>query len=324
MPGCNIFGMKTTGEVVAAFIASRRPGWTLERSFYVDAEIYAIDMERIYRQHWLLAGPSCRAREVGEWFTYQIGDDSIVFVRDETHCVRAFHNVCRHRGSRICLESDGRDKALVCPYHNWSYRLDGALAHARHLPREIDHGELALHAVETREVAGLIFVCLTDSPPPFDVTAADIADFFGPFQLEKTQVCRRTVETIRANWKVVAENFWECYHCQPTHPEFCSVMSYAHAQNNERLAEVRGAFEREWRERAKLRPGRIDSVAPGANGLPSRRPHAHSTWLSHAEPGWKARRAALGRAKGIRRRCHQLHALSADLVRRKQRSRSAH
>ena len=233
-------------ETLPGWIGEHRPGYTLSQPFYTDPRVFALDVERIYRRHWLLAGPVCRVKHPGDYFTYVVANDSIVIVKDEAGEVRAHHNVCRHRGSRICLDEQGHAKKLVCPYHNWSYELDGALCSARHLPEAVDTQSLGLHPVHVRVVAGLIFICLAETPPDFTHTAADVEQFLAPFELERTKICHREVEVIRANWKVVAENFWECYHCAPTHPEFCSVMSYAHAQNNERLSEERRTFEREW------------------------------------------------------------------------------
>ena len=248
-------------------IQRRRPGYSLERPFYVDPALFEIDLDRIYRRHWLLAGPTCRLTQSGDYFTYQIANDSLVILRGDAGEVRAFHNVCRHRGSRVCLDESGHTKRLVCPYHNWAYGLDGALCSARHLPEEVDQTSLGLHPVAVRVVAGLIFVCLADEPPDFRQTAADVAEYLAPHGLERTRVCRRTVEVIQANWKVVAENFWECYHCAPTHPEFCGVMSYAHAQNNERLLADRLQFERDWEATTRQRGFKVGRVKLSERGL---------------------------------------------------------
>lgn len=248
-------------------IRDYRPGFTLPQAAYIDPEIFDVDLERIYRRHWLLAGPTCRLPHPGDYFTYEIANDSLVILRDDDGEIRAHHNVCRHRGSRICLEEQGHAKRLVCPYHNWSYDLDGALCSARHLPPENDRESLALHPVAVQEVAGLIFICLADNPPDFTHTAADVAEFLAPHRLDCTRICRRDVERIRANWKVVAENFWECFHCAPTHPEFCSVMSYAHAQNNERLASERRQFEQDWSESARLKGRKVGRVDLSERGL---------------------------------------------------------
>lgn len=248
-------------------IQRRRSGYSLEQPFYVDPAIFEIDLARIYRRHWLLAGPTCRLTQSGDFFRYDIANDSLVILRDDAGEVRAFHNVCRHRGSRVCLDEQGHAKRLVCPYHHWAYGLDGGLCSARHLPEEIDQASLGLHPVHVRVVAGLIFVCLADEPPEFTQTAADVAEYLAPHGLDRTRICRRSVEIIRANWKVVAENFWECYHCAPTHPEFCGVMSYAHAQNNERLLAERRQFEREWEETTRQRGFKVGRVELSDRGL---------------------------------------------------------
>ncbi|MBI3466652.1 MAG: Rieske 2Fe-2S domain-containing protein, partial [Planctomycetes bacterium] len=249
-------------------IAKRRqPGYSLEQAFYVDPQVFEVDIERIYRRHWLLAGPTCRLRQSGDFFTYPITNDSVVVLRAETGEIRAFHKVCRHRGSRICRAEEGHAQRLVCPYHSWAYDLDGSLRSARHLPDAIDKRDLGLHPVAVRIVEGLIFLCLAEAPPDFAHTAADLAEFLKPHGLARTQICRRNVQTIRANWKVVAENFWECYHCAPTHPEFCTVMSYAHAQNNERLAAERLQFESAWEESTRRQGRKVGAVALSQRGL---------------------------------------------------------
>jgi glycine betaine catabolism A len=236
-------------------IAQRQPGWSLPRDFYVAADLFELDLDRIYRRHWLLAGPVCRIPQPGDYFTCEVGPDSLIFVREDSGEIRGFHNVCRHRGSRICLDAEGHTKRFVCPYHNWSYLLSGDLAHARHLPENVPTGDLGLHPFAVRVVAGLIFFCLSEQPPEFSTTAEDVDRFFSLHQLDRTRVARRTTEIIHANWKVVAENFWECYHCGPTHPEFCGVMSYAHAQNNTRLAAERAEFEHTWTLETTARGG---------------------------------------------------------------------
>jgi phenylpropionate dioxygenase-like ring-hydroxylating dioxygenase large terminal subunit len=167
---------------------ARRTGYSLERSYYVDPKVFEIDLEHIFRRHWLLAGPECQ-------------------------------------------------------HHHWSYQLDGSLSAARHLPANVDRSTLGLHPVQVQVVEGLIFVCLAKSPPDFSQTASDVTAFLRPHGLPHTKICHRSQEIIQANWKVVAENFWECYHCAGTHPEFCNVMSYAHSQNSERLARGQKEFE---------------------------------------------------------------------------------
>ena len=163
--------------VISELVNNHRSGYGLERALYVEPDIFAADIERVYRRHWLLAGPVCRVARPGDYFTYQIVNDSIVILRDEAGEIRAHHNVCRHRGSRIWLDEQGHVKRLVCPYHNWAYDLIGSLCAARHLPKSVDQTSLGLHPVAVQVVAGLIFICLANDPPEFAATAADVTEF---------------------------------------------------------------------------------------------------------------------------------------------------
>lgn len=150
--------MSFDSVTLADRIQRRRSGYSLEQPFYVDPAIFEIDLDRIYRRHWLLAGPTCRLAQSGDFFTYQIANDSLVILRDDTGEVRAFHNVCRHRGSRVCLDEQGHAKRLVCPYHNWAYGLDGALCSARRLPADGRDHPRELES-RRRELLGVLPLC---------------------------------------------------------------------------------------------------------------------------------------------------------------------
>src|SRR5690349_16783466 len=110
-----------------ALFAKCRPGWTLPREFYFDEEVYRFDLDAIWRQGWLFAGHSCEIPKAGDYFTLRVDTDSIIVIRSSDGVVRAFHNVCRHRGSQICKEERGHAGRLVCPYHQWTYGNDGQL-----------------------------------------------------------------------------------------------------------------------------------------------------------------------------------------------------
>jgi phenylpropionate dioxygenase-like ring-hydroxylating dioxygenase large terminal subunit len=234
--------------VIDEMIRRRRPNFSLEREFYISPEVFSVDMNRIYFRHWLFVGHVDRLRQPGDFFLYEIAGESIVIVRGDDDVVRAFYNVCRHRGSRICLESQGTAKRFVCPYHAWTYDTKGYLAAARHLPENIDKDELGLNACHVRVVQGLIFVCLAEDPPTFDHIAQDIDRFFRPHNLSEAKVAFQMSHVMRANWKIVAENFWECYHCGPAHPELASVMSYVRAFDSKSAAAERTQYTEKWKE----------------------------------------------------------------------------
>src|SRR5580704_13012419 len=131
----------TSNNRIADLIAERRPGYSLPQAFYRDPEIFELDLERIFRRYWIPAGPLARIPEEGKWFLFSLGSDSIIIARDSDGAVHAMHNVCRHRGSEVCYEEEGRGKALVCPYHAWAYGLDGSLVSARAMGPDFDKSE---------------------------------------------------------------------------------------------------------------------------------------------------------------------------------------
>jgi Rieske 2Fe-2S family protein len=235
---------------IAALIDQRRSGFTLPRAFYTDPTIFERDVERIFMRQWLFAAHISQIASPGDYRTYQIAGESLIILHGSDGTIRAFFNVCRHRGSRICRDEAGQAHRLVCPYHAWVYDDTGALVQARHMPDGFERGAYALQRAHVHLVEGLIFVCAAEQPPPFAHIAGDIAHFFGRYQLGSTRVAHIERHLVAANWKIVAENFFECYHCSHTHPEFCSVMSYGRAPDSPRASRERAAFVAEWEQRA--------------------------------------------------------------------------
>lgn len=214
---------------VQALVESRRDGWSLERPFYTDPELFRADLDRVFFRYWLFVGHVSQVRETGDYFTYEIGDESIIVIRGRDGDVHALFNVCRHRGSRICLEAAGRAKKLVCPYHQWVYDTDGTLIAARHMPEDLDKAASGLHRASVRVMEGLIFISLAEEPLDFDPVVADIQPQLAPHELATAKICHTRTYEIRANWKLIAENFRECYHCPGTHPEYCRAVESAGA-----------------------------------------------------------------------------------------------
>src|SRR5207249_3288553 len=148
-----------------------------------------------------------------------LADESIIFVRASDRRVHALLNVCSHRGSRICLEETGHAAKLVCPYHGWCFDHDGTFVTARHMPERASNASLDLRRAHVLVAEDLIFVCLGAEPPDFGPVAADIQKFYAPHGFTRAKICARTSLVLRSNWKIAAENFFECYHCLPSHPE---------------------------------------------------------------------------------------------------------
>ncbi|MFY9212126.1 MAG: aromatic ring-hydroxylating dioxygenase subunit alpha [Aestuariivita sp.] len=205
---------------IAALVARQRPGLSLEQAFYAAPEIFAADTARIFHQDWQLAGHISEIPEAGDYLLFEVMGESVIVVRSETGAVQAHANVCRHRGSRLCIEPRGNVRRFTCPYHAWAYNLDGSLFHARQLDPEHDRDALALKPVAVELFEGLIYVSLARTPTRFDELRAELTPHVRPFGLERTRIAHRRSYPVRANWKLLVENYNECYHCTAAHPEF--------------------------------------------------------------------------------------------------------
>lgn len=206
---------------------------TLPGSFYTSADHFAHELERIFCGRWMCVGRESQVRAPGDWFVAEIGDESIIVARGSGG-VRAFHNVCRHRGTRICTGARGHGPGFVCPYHGWAYNLDGELI-AAPLMKEVATfrpAEHPLHPVAIHAWEGFLFMNLSPQPEPFAQAFAQVADHFARWHLPELEVAHRIDYDVAANWKIVVENFSECYHCPLIHPEFASKAPYRSGQND--------------------------------------------------------------------------------------------
>jgi glycine betaine catabolism A len=205
-----------TGEL----IARRASGLALEAPFYVSDEFFDLDIAAIYSRHWIFVATEAEIPEPGDFVTVDIGRSSVIVLRDDDEQVRALHNVCRHRGSRILDDASGSVGNLVCGYHQWTYATDGTLLHAGQQPEGFDRSCFGLKQVHVRSVEGLVFICLAADPPPdFDDVASRVTPYLTPHQLRRTKVAAQEDLVEHGNWKLVMENNRECYHCEAGHPE---------------------------------------------------------------------------------------------------------
>ena len=205
---------------ISDLIALQPAGHSLLGPFYASEEIYQQDLASVWRRGWLFACHSCEIARPGEYLTMDVDADSLVVVRDEQGQAHAWHNVCRHRGSLLVSGPCGQAKRLVCPYHQWSYGLNGQLLHAPAMQAGLDKSQLGLRPVHTREVEGLIYVCLAETPPAFDEAGGMIASLAKPQGLTRAKVAKAVDYLVRANWKLVWENNRECFHCNANHPQY--------------------------------------------------------------------------------------------------------
>lgn len=192
--------------------------------FFHDSGVFETDMDMIFHREWLFAGHTCELPERGHYLTLQVGMYPVAIVRGSDGQIRAFHNVCRHRGHKICQGTTGRAKAsgtrLVCPYHQWTYDVDsGALCTARELTKVLDRSTLGLKPVHVEVAGSYIFVSVAPQPPPIAPVRAMIERYSEPFALGGTKVAHQSRLVEGANWKIVWENNRECYHCAGAHPQ---------------------------------------------------------------------------------------------------------
>jgi Rieske 2Fe-2S family protein len=190
------------------------------REYYLSPDWFDREMELIFSRHWLYAGHESELRHTGDFITREVGDESIVVTRDE-NTIHALFNVCRHRGALVC-QSNGSARHLVCPYHRWTYCLDGRLIAAPGMPDTFDPAQYPLFRAHVRSWNGLVFINLSqDTPKPLDSILEPARAAFAVFEVANCKVAHAITYNVAANWKLVLDNFMECYHCPGAHPEFC-------------------------------------------------------------------------------------------------------
>ncbi len=230
---------------LGSLLAARRPGYGLERAFYHDPLIYAQDLACIFQRHWVCAGHVSQATEPGNFFVIDVDRDRVIVVRDQAGRLHALLNVCRHRGAEVCTHRQGTANSFVCPYHAWTYALDGTLSAARHMPSDFNRSAHGLRQLALREAAGLVFVSFAPlrgaEPPGFDRAARALAASVGRYGWENARVAHRETYEVAGNWKLAVENYVECYHCSPSHPEYSRL--HALEQPGPRIARLNAAME---------------------------------------------------------------------------------
>lgn len=207
---------------------------TLPGNYYTDPSIFAAEQDLILERMWFCAVRGSDVADPGQFRTVPVGRESVLVTRARDGVARAFLNVCRHRGAQLCAEETGAVKRTFrCVYHAWAYDLDGTLVAAPNLVRmpDVDRVEHGLRRVHVREWLGYVWVCLADEPPSFedDVMGAcverlgDIGSI-ERYQLDRLKTAKRIRYDVKANWKLIVENFMECYHCSTIHPELVRVL----------------------------------------------------------------------------------------------------
>jgi len=231
---------------------------TLPSSWYLDSEIFSLERNHIFFQEWLCVGREEGIPAPGDHRVLDVQGESIILLRNDEGHLRAFYNVCRHRGAHLCATANTDDplikggvgrKSITCPYHAWTYDLNGQLIHARHVPDDCDfkRENIQLYPVGVDSWGGFIFVHLTpENAKPFSQHVAHVAERFKRYRMQDLRIGATLNYSVGANWKVLCENYNECYHCGPVHPELCRVVpSFRTA----------GGADLDWREGIPHRDG---------------------------------------------------------------------
>jgi len=226
---------------IESLIVRCRPGWSLPGEFHSDDEVYRQDLARIWRAGWLFAGHACEVPRPGDYFTMELDKDSIIVTRGDDGALHSFHNVCRHRGSLICPEPAGHVTRLVCPYHQWTYGLDGRLLACRGMPDDLDKTQFSLARVLLREVEGLIFISLAQNASPFEPAYEMLSPLLKPQGFQRSKVAKAVDYVVNANWKLVWENNRECYHCNVNHPQYIKA-NFDHYNADDTTPRIRDAI----------------------------------------------------------------------------------
>jgi len=245
-----------------------QPG--LPASWYRDPAHYERELEVFWYARWICVARDEELAAAGDWKRVRVGTQSIVVLRDEAGAVRAFNNTCRHRGSVLCSEDRGRfaRRRIVCPYHAWTYDLGGRLVAT---PRRMQTPDFRPEDFPLFEVAagrwgGFVFIHLGTDPAPLPACIGERDERYRRYAFGELRIGKRIVLDVKANWKLLAENFSECFHCPPVHPEFCRIVT---AYQDAGAWGLRGAPESRPEYKAGARTLTLDGSArlPAFGGL---------------------------------------------------------
>jgi Rieske 2Fe-2S family protein len=211
------------------------PQFTLPARYYTDPEILRKELETFFAQMWVCAGRAEQIPNPGDFFLADLAGESIIVTRDASNAIRAHYNVCRHRGTRMCRDAEGAFPGRIqCPYHGWTYALDGKLIGAPHMDApDFRREDYPLHPVHTDLWDGYIFLNLSPDPQPLTAQLADLPQKFAPWDMQTLRRHKRIVYEVKANWKFIILNYNECLHCPILHPALSRITDYLSGENDQ-------------------------------------------------------------------------------------------
>jgi Rieske 2Fe-2S family protein len=246
---------------------------SLPQKYFVSPEIFAKERAGIFSKEWLFVGHQSQIAKPGDYFVievaappsqhgYGVTRESLIVVRDQKSDIRGFYNVCRHRGTRLKEDACGHSSIIQCPYHAWTYALDGRLVGAPHMDEVpgFDKADYPLHRVKLGLWEGFIFVNLVpkrDGYLSLEEWFAPLAGKFSHWNMSILRPAKRIEYDVKANWKLMFENYSECYHCPGVHPQLQKVSPYDSAENDLREGPFLGGF-------MKINPGKSLTISGNA------------------------------------------------------------
>jgi Rieske 2Fe-2S family protein len=208
--------------------------FTLPARYYTDPSIFDLERERFYRRRWVGVARLDEIPKRGDYLTREVAGDSLIVVRTDPGRVRGLYNVCRHRGTRLCGDSSGSFAGSIqCPYHAWTYDYEGRLIGAPHMDGSpgFRKEDFPLGAVRADIWDGFVFVCLSDAAPALFDQLASLPAKFAPWGMADLVRAHRIVYDVKANWKLIVQNYNECLHCPTLHPALNKLSHYLSGEN---------------------------------------------------------------------------------------------
>ena len=238
---------------------------TLERARYCSEDVYEREAERIFARSWCGVTRAERLARPGDFVLARVAGESIIVTRDEAGALRAYYNVCRHRGTRLCTAAAGHFAgSITCPYHAWTYGLDGSLLAARNMQSVpgFARGAYPLHEVATATFDGFVFVNLSPEPEPFALELAPLLARFERYRIGSLRTVREIRYELACNWKLVFQNYSECYHCPLVHPQLDRLSPSESGRNDLLEGPVLGGYSELRRQGTRL-------TTSGTSGRPA-------------------------------------------------------
>ncbi|MEM8531850.1 MAG: aromatic ring-hydroxylating dioxygenase subunit alpha [Chloroflexota bacterium] len=209
--------------------------YTLPGHYYTSVDIYRDEMAGFFACDWICVGRTEQLANPGDYLLVHWANENLILTRDRDHRLHALFNVCRHRGTRLCTEPTGQfSESIQCPYHAWTYGLDGRLLNARnmHEVAGFDSADYPLYTAGIAEWEGFVFINLASDPVPFEVAFAPLIDKFTAWGIPNLRVGQRIEYDAQANWKMIVQNYSECYHCPLIHPALAQISYWQSGRND--------------------------------------------------------------------------------------------